>query len=66
MYLPTRYEDVRAIAYDPEHFSSRRAVVREVHPASGGGAPPITSDPPKHRVARMVLLPPFTPKAIEA
>ena len=35
-------------------------------PSSGGGAPPITSDPPKHRVARMVLLPPFTPKAIEA
>src|SRR5262245_54750278 len=21
-YLPTRYEDIRAIAYDPEHFSS--------------------------------------------
>jgi cytochrome P450 len=66
VYLPTRYEDVRAIAYDPEHFSSRKTAVREVHPPTGGGAPPITSDPPRHRVARMVLLPPFTPKAIEA
>lgn len=66
VYLPTRYEDIRAIAYDPEHFSSRKTAVREVHPPGGGGAPPITSDPPRHRVARMVLLPPFTPKAIEA
>ena len=65
-YLPTRYEDVRNIAYDPEHFSSRQVVVRENQIATGGGAPPITSDPPRHRVARMVLLPPFTPKAIEA
>jgi cytochrome P450 len=34
VYLPTRYEDVRAIAYDPEHFSSRRTAVREVHPGT--------------------------------
>ena len=27
-YLPTRYDDIRAIAYDPEHFSSRQVVVR--------------------------------------
>ena len=26
---------------------------------------PITSDPPRHRLARMVLLPPFTPQAID-
>jgi cytochrome P450 len=65
VYLPTRYADVRAVAYDTEHFSSRRTAIREVHHELGGGAPPITSDPPKHRVARMVLLPPFTPKAIE-
>ena len=65
VYLPTRYADVRAVAYDTDHFSSRRTAIREVHHELGGGAPPITSDPPKHRVARMVLLPPFTPKAIE-
>src|SRR5262249_32274106 len=29
------------------------------------GAPPITSDPPRHRLARMVLLRPFTPQAVE-
>jgi len=63
VYLPTRYEDVRAIAYDTEHFSSRRVVVRETPPPRIP-APPITSDPPAHRPARMVLLPPFTPDAI--
>jgi cytochrome P450 len=65
VYLPTRYEDIRAIAYDPELFSSRQVVVRESQLVSGGGAPPITSDPPRHRAARMALLPPFTPHAIE-
>ena len=58
VYLPTRYADIREIAYDPEHFSSRQVVVRDTQPITGGGAPPITSDPPKHRAARMVLLPP--------
>src|SRR6185503_13562034 len=53
------------IAYDPEHFSSRRVVVRENPPPANNGAPPITSDPPRHRLARMVLLPPFTPQAID-
>ena len=28
---PTRYDDVRAIAYDTDHFSSRRVAIREVH-----------------------------------
>lgn len=64
VYFPTRYEDVRAIAYDTENFSSRRVVVRETPPPRVP-APPITSDPPKHRPARMVLLPPFTPDAMK-
>ena len=34
-------------------------------PAPIGGAPPITSDPPFHNVARRLLLPPFAPKQIE-
>jgi cytochrome P450 len=63
VYLPTRYEDVRAIAYDSEHFSSRRVMVRETVLSAGGG-PPITTDPPKHRGARTVLLPAFTLEAI--
>ena len=28
VYIPLRYEDIRTVAYDPEHFSSRRIVVR--------------------------------------
>ena len=31
-YFPSRYEDVRAVAYDTEHFSSRRVVLRDVQP----------------------------------
>ncbi|KAB2912252.1 MAG: cytochrome P450 [Hyphomicrobiaceae bacterium] len=64
VYFPTRYQDVRAVAYDTVHFSSRRVVVRETPPPRIP-APPITSDPPEHRPARMVLLPPFTPDAIK-
>ena len=62
-YFPSRYEDVRAVAYDTEHFSSRRPVVREVRPPLIP-APPITSDPPEHRPAKQVLLPAFTPDEI--
>jgi cytochrome P450 len=65
VYFPSRYADVRAVAYDPEHFSSRKVIVRESPPPANNGAPPITSDPPRHRLARMVLLPPFTPQAID-
>jgi len=64
VYFPSRYEDVRAVAYDTDHFSSRRVIVRETPPPRIP-APPITSDPPEHRPARMVLLPPFTPDAMK-
>jgi cytochrome P450 len=64
VYFPSRYEDVRAIAYDTEHFSSRRVVVRADPPASPPILPPITSDPPAHRAHRKLLLPAFTPDAI--
>ena len=64
VYFPSRYDDVRAVAYDTEHFSSRRIIVRETPPPRIP-APPITSDPPEHRPARMVLLPPFTPDAMK-
>ena len=51
------------IAYDPEHFSSRRTAVREMH-AAQRAAVPRRSPPtrPGTGVARMVLLPPFTPQ----
>ena len=31
-YLPTTYEAVKQVAYDTEHFSSRRVIVRDVRP----------------------------------
>jgi cytochrome P450 len=63
-YLPTTYEAVKQISYDTEHFSSRRVVVRDVRPETVP-APPITSDPPEHKPAKQLLLPPFTPDAVK-
>jgi cytochrome P450 len=67
-WLPTRYEDVAAIAYDTEQFSSRSIIMSNFRPpielAPIGGAPPISSDPPFHHDARKLLLPPFTKTAI--
>jgi cytochrome P450 len=66
-YMPTTYEAVRAIANDTEHFSSRRIIVRDVRPelTTRNAAPPITSDPPVHKPAKQLLLPPFTPDAMK-
>ncbi|MGQ0804771.1 MAG: cytochrome P450 [Actinomycetota bacterium] len=69
-WLPVRHDDVSAIAYDTDHFTSRSVVVSEVRPddddppAPVGLAPPITSDPPFHELARRLLLPAFSPKRI--
>jgi cytochrome P450 len=71
-WLPVRHRDVAAVAYDTEHFTSRSVVVSEVRPgpddlpAPIGIAPPITSDPPFHTLARRLLLPAFSPRAIAA
>src|SRR4051812_16529070 len=68
VWLPTRHEDVSAIAYDTENFTSRSVVVtnfrapRELEPQ--GIAPPISSDPPFHKGARRLLLPLFSPQEI--
>lgn len=65
-YLPTTYEAVRQIAYDTEHFSSRRVIVRDERPeVLQNAAPPITSDPPAHKPVKQLLLPPFTPDAMK-
>ncbi len=66
-WLPVRHEDVAAIAADTDHFTSRGVVVSPERPGDSapvGEAPPITSDPPFHAVARRLLLPGFTPKSI--
>jgi cytochrome P450 len=64
-YMPTTYEAVKQIAYDTEHFSSRRVIVRDIRPDITQTAPPITSDPPAHKPAKQLLLPPFTPDAMK-
>lgn len=70
VWLPVRHEDVREIAYNTEHFSSVGVVVSSApvdwENAPLGGAPPITSDPPAHHDARRILLPAFSPKAVNA
>jgi len=67
-WLPTRYEDVAAVAYDTEHFSSRAIIMSNFRPpldeAPVGGSPPISSDPPFHHDARKLLLPAFTKAAV--
>jgi cytochrome P450 len=67
-WLPTRYEDVAAIAYDPGRFSSRSIILSNFRPprelAPVGGSPPISSDPPFHHEARKLLLPAFTKTAV--
>ncbi len=67
-WLPTRYEDIAAIAYDTERFSSRSVVMTNFRPppelAPMGLIPPISSDPPFHHGARKLLLPAFTRSAV--
>jgi cytochrome P450 len=67
VWLPTRHEDVAQIARDTEHFSSEGVIVNQFKPlglAPMGYAPPITSDPPFHAIARRLLLPAFSPKEV--
>jgi cytochrome P450 len=66
-WLPTRYEDVVAIAHDVERFSSSEILVApRVQDGTNDGikAPPITSDPPEHHWARRLILPAFSPKSV--
>jgi cytochrome P450 len=62
-YFPSTYDGVRAVAYDTEHFSSRRIIVRDVR-IDPVPAPPITSDPPEHKAWKQAILPFFTAAAI--
>ena len=68
-WLPVLYSDLSDIAHDVEHFSSRDITVvspfdepiNDVFPV-----PPISSDAPVHTWARRLLLPAFSPPAVEA
>lgn len=67
-WLPTRMDDVRAFAQRVDLFSSDDPLV--VPPPQGVAAPavkapPISSDPPEHTWARRLILPFFSPGAVD-
>ncbi len=69
-WLPTRYEDVTAIAHDIEHFSSVEVAVipfegeEPEEPVLPYGLPPISADPPLHTWTRRLLLPWFSHRKV--
>jgi cytochrome P450 len=66
-WMPTRYEDIEAIARDSEHFSSITVAVNGAKPGEGSLfiGPPVTLDPPEHSPVRRLLLPAFSPKVVD-
>jgi hypothetical protein len=71
-WLPTRYEDVTAIAHDVDHFSSLEVAVipfegeEPEDPVLPYGLPPISADPPLHTWTRRLLLPWFSHQRVES
>jgi hypothetical protein len=69
-WFPSTHEGVSMIANDTENFTSRAVIIGNGRPdeleppAPIGGAPPITSDPPFHQIARRLILPAFAPGPI--
>jgi cytochrome P450 len=70
-WLPTRYEDVTAMAHDIEHFSSLQVAVipfdgeEPEEPVLPYGLPPISADPPLHTWTRRLLLPWFSHQRVD-
>jgi cytochrome P450 len=70
-WLPTRFEDVFAIAHDHERFSSRSITVTPVPHEQAAAADygiralPISVDPPMHTWSRRLLLPAFNLRSVE-
>ncbi len=71
-WFPATHAGVSTIAKDTENFTSRTVILGngrpgdDALPAPIGVAPPITSDPPFHAIARRLLLPAFAPGPINA
>ncbi len=71
-WFPATHAGVSAIAKDTEKFTSRTVIVVDSRPtdedlpAPIGVAPPITSDPPFHAIARKMILPAFAPALVNA
>jgi len=63
-WLPTRFEDVTAVARDTDTFSSGHNGVTAGGSVERGKFPPIHLDPPEHGVVRRELLPFFSPNRI--
>ena len=69
-FLPTRYEDIFAIAHDYERFSSRSITVTPVPHEQAAAADygikalPISVDPPVHTWSRKLLLPAFNLRSV--
>lgn len=69
-WLPTRYEDIVAMAQEHDLFTSRSIIVTPPPPVqfegpyAGVAAPPISSDPPEHHWHRRLILPFFAPQAV--
>ena len=69
-WLPTRYDDIVAMAQEHDLFTSRSIIVTPPPPVQFEGpyadvaAPPITSDPPEHHWHRRLILPFFAPQAV--
>jgi cytochrome P450 len=71
-WFPVTHAGVSAVANDTVNFTSRTVVINTVRPgeealpAPIGVAPPITSDPPFHQIARRIILPAFAPGPVNA
>ena len=76
-WLPTRYDDVTAIAHDIAHFSSLKVAVipgdEDEDPNANFdgpnleyGLPPISADPPLHTWTRRLLLPWFSHTRVDS
>jgi cytochrome P450 len=68
--MPTRYDDIVAVAQEHDVFTSREVIVVPRPPGQLEGpyakvaAPPITSDPPDHHWHRRAILPTFSPQSV--
>ncbi|MEL0090413.1 MAG: cytochrome P450 [Rhodospirillales bacterium] len=75
-WMPTRYEDVRDMARAVPTLSSRapgvippspemREILIQEVKEFGAELPPISADPPLHKPFKQLILPLFSPKAVE-
>ena len=71
-WFPSTHAGVSQIANDTINFTSRPVIINngrpgeDAMPAPIGVAPPISSDPPFHQIARRLILPAFAPGPINA